>query len=243
MKHWAWMGIVLLLVSPLAAQEEGRGLDFPDHEEFGAAPDGQRGDRQWDRAGNFNQNPTDQMEEVLSQAGVPLSDEQKKALETLQNEQREAMRQAFQQSGGAQRDGARGAPGERRGGAPPMRRQFEAFQEKLLATLTPAQQDVWKKFQNDQIRRRGGYAALRLALEEAGAPVTPEQEAQLQSLFQSYAEQQRELRRAAGQGVQPDPAQLRQLETQHLTQLAKLLNPAQRRALIEWRRNSPQQPR
>ena len=238
-KHWAWIGIALLLVSSLAAQEEGRGMDSPEDEEIGAAPEGQRGGRQGNRAGNFNQNPIDRMEQVLSQAGVPLSNEQKKTLATLQNEQR----QAFQQRGEAQREGAGGAPGERRGGAPPMGRQFEAFQEKLLATLTPAQQDVWKKFQNDQIRRRGGYAALRLALEEAGAPVTPEQDAQLQSAFRSYAEQQRELRRAAGQGVQPDPAQLRQLETQPLTQLAKLLNPAQRRALIESRKNSPQQPR
>jgi hypothetical protein len=110
-----------------------------------------------------------------------------------------------------------------------------------VAALTPEQQAAWKKYQRDQIIARGGYPALRLALEEAGSPPTSEQETQLQTQFRTYDQQQRELRAAAGAGTPPDAAKMKELETQHLALLIKLLDPAQRKALLDWRRSTQSQ--
>lgn len=233
MKHLFWIAVPLLLVPPLPAQQEDMPAESPQEHEWGAPASEQPGNQQWGGRANPTRNPLERIEEVLSKAGVPLSGEQKKTLHAMMDEQRETMRQRFQQM--------RERPEERRGGNPQMRQQGEAFQEKLLATLTPEQQDVWKKHQTDQIRERGGYPALRLALQEAGAPLTPEQEGPLQAAFREYNEQRQALRRAAGEGNQPDPAKLKELDREHLPRLTKLLEPAQRRALIEWYRNSQKQ--
>jgi hypothetical protein len=133
-------------------------------------------------------------------------------------------------------------PGQRIGPNPVLRQQAEAFLEKVLTLLTPEQQDVWKKYQRELTLARGGYPALRLALEEAGAPPSPEQETQLQELFRNYNDHLRQLRSGADEGTQPDPARLKAAEDAHLAQVAKLLNPAQRRALLEWRRSTQKPP-
>ena len=84
----------------------------------------------------------------------------------------------------------------------------------------------------------GGYPALRLMLEEVGAPLSSVQEEQLLAEFRDYNQQRRPLR---GEGGQADPAELQELESQHLSKVIKLLDTEQRRALIQSRRKVEEQ--
>jgi hypothetical protein len=75
-------------------------------------------------------------------------------------------------------------------------------------------------------------------MEEAGAAFTPEQEKQIQELYAEDARQRGQLMREA-QG-RPDPAKLDELEKGTLTKVARLLNPAQRKALLDSRTKTAQ---
>jgi hypothetical protein len=132
--------------------------------------------------------------------------------------------------------GARAGAGAGAGAENPMvaeiRRMNEELLGKVTASLNPQQQAVIKKYQNDQIRARGGLDALKLVIEEAGAPaLNPDQVTQIQAL---YAEQNQAriqmLREAQGQ---PDPAKVRDLELQTMTKVTRILTPDQRKALLE----------
>ena len=96
--------------------------------------------------------------------------------------------------------------------------------------LKPAQQTVLTKMSRDQIRSRGGFDALRITMEDAGAPFTAEQTPKVQALF----EEQKAARAALAKESQgtPDPAKLKQLERDTLTKVVGLLVPAQRTALL-----------
>jgi len=148
----------------------------------------------------------------------------------------------FPAAGGAGRgSGTVGAGGFRGRNPDQSRRQEEQFIANFLPLLTPEQTTVWKTFERQQIRARGGYPALKLALEDAGTPPAPEQEVQMQEAFRTYDQRQRELRREAGPGGTPDAAKMKEAENLYLTSLLKALNAEQRKALIEWRHNSPPQ--
>jgi hypothetical protein len=240
MKYWLCIGVLLLASSPALAQEgdAGGGLFGEGDVEFSTS--GPRGERRPAGPG-----PVDRINEILGKGGYPLSEDQKKTLQQLLDEQMDDIRAALapspetgQEAAGSGRRDA-GAPGlQRRAPNPALLRQEEIYLAKVLPILTPEQQGVWKKYQADQIRARGGYPALKLALAEAGSAPTPEQDTQLQEQFRTYSEQVRALRDAAP-GGQPDAAKLKELETQHLTALVKLLDATQRKALLEWRRSAP----
>jgi hypothetical protein len=104
---------------------------------------------------------------------------------------------------------------------------------KISAVLKPDQQAVFKKYQNDQIKAAGGFGALKVVMEEAGAPLTPEQEPQIQGLYTEDAQQHAQLVRES-QG-QPDPAKVADLERATMTKVARLLTAAQRKALLDSR--------
>ena len=246
MKSWIWVGVLLLAVSPALGQDESGGGGLFGDGEVEFADSGSRGRGQPAAPG-----PVDRINEILSKGGQPLTEDQKKKLQSLLDEQMDAIRaalgQAPQRGGGAGRPGqgaaaaARGPQGERRPPNPALLEQEEIYLAKVMPVLTAVQQGIWKKHQNDQIRARGGYPALKLALEEAGSPPSPEQDRQLQEQFRTYNQQLRELRMAADPGSPPDAAKLKKLETQHLAALVKLLDAAQRKALLDWRRSSPPQ--
>lgn len=244
----------------------GGGVSSMWGDDSGGGDSGGRGGQPQARSGSQQApSPVDRMQAVLTKAGHALTDDQKRSMQAVVDTQRADAQQAGDaqrsaaatQSGGAARtvEGAQGGagtarpggggggagapggfaqrPGNGPGGANPS--GDNATQEKLVALLTPEQQADWKKYQRDEVFARGGYPALLMALEEAGAPPPPEQEVQLQGVFRSFNDERRALR---VNGAQPDPVALKKIEDDHLAQIAKLLNTAQRRALIEWRRNS-----
>jgi hypothetical protein len=104
---------------------------------------------------------------------------------------------------------------------------------KIAAVLKPEQQAAFKKFRSDEIRKGGGFPALKLVMEEAGAAFTPEQEQQIQALYADDTRQRMILMRES-QG-RPDPAKLDELERGTMAKVARLLNPAQRKALLDSR--------
>ena len=99
-----------------------------------------------------------------------------------------------------------------------------------VPVLVPEQQSVVKQLYKDQVRSRGGLDSIKLALEEAGTPFTPEQLTQIQPLFDDQDLARTQLQRES-QG-QPDPAKLAQIETGTLTKVMVQLSPAQRTALL-----------
>ena len=205
MKRAVWISLALLIFLPLLAQ---RGEDFR------------------------RRNPLEQVQNMLAEAGVPLSDEQQETLQTIMEEQRRAFREQFRQrrresgqEGGGQRRGAFGGRGGFGG----------AMQGKIRDVLTAEQIEIWDNYRNEQIRLRGGYPALRLMLEEVGAPLSSEQAELLQAEFREYNQQRRQLR---GEGEQVDPAKLQELEGPHLSKVIQLLDAEQRRALIQSRRKA-----
>ena len=113
-----------------------------------------------------------------------------------------------------------------------MRQLNDALFIKVASSpaLTPPQQSVLTKMARSQIRSRGGFDALRIAMEDAGTPFTAEQTPKVQALF----EEQKTARAALAKESQgtPDPAKLRQLERDTLTKVVGLLVPAQRTALL-----------
>ena len=74
---------------------------------------------------------------------------------------------------------------------------------------------------------------LKLTMQEAGAPLTPEQEPQIQAFYNEDAQQRQQLQREA-QG-RPDPAKLADLEKATMAKVVKILTPAQRKALLDSR--------
>jgi hypothetical protein len=113
-----------------------------------------------------------------------------------------------------------------------MRQMNDALFTKIASSpaLDAKQQSVLTKMSRNQIRSRGGFDALRISMEDAGVPFTAEQLPQVQSLF----EDQKKSREALAKETQgtPDPAKLKQLETDTLTKVVRLLVPAQRTALL-----------
>ncbi|MCZ6753439.1 MAG: hypothetical protein O7E51_16630 [Acidobacteria bacterium] len=205
MKRAVWISLALLIFLPLLAQ---RGEDFR------------------------RRNPLEQVQNMLTEAGVPLSDEQQETLQTIMEEQRRAFREQFRRR---RQEGGQEGGGERRGAFGGRGGIGGAMQEKIRGVLTAQQIEVWDNYRNQQIRRRGGFPALRLMLEEVGAPLSSERAELLQTEFREYNQQRRQLR---GEGEQADPAKLQELEDQHLSKVIKLLDAEQRRALIQSRRKA-----
>ena len=99
-----------------------------------------------------------------------------------------------------------------------------------ISALDPEQQVFLKKLYKDQVKSRGGLDAIKLTLEDAGAPFTAEQIAQIQPLFDQQNQAKLQLLKET-QGT-PDKSKLDQLQRETLAKVLRLLNPAQRTALL-----------
>jgi hypothetical protein len=155
--------------------------------------------------------------------------------------------------GGGFNGGGAGGGGERRGGrgrgagadpnslaalqsgpaAEELKKINDDLMGKITAALKPDQQAAFKKYLNGEIKKAGGLGALKVTMEEAGAPFTPEQETQLQGFYNDDAQQRAQLRRES-QGA-PDPAKLADIDKATMTKVVKILTPAQRKALTDSR--------
>ena len=67
-------------------------------------------------------------------------------------------------------------------------------------------------------------------MEEAGAPLTPEQESQVRQFYVEDSKQHLQLQRDGA-----DPAKVAELERATLAKVVKLLSPEQRKALLDSR--------
>jgi hypothetical protein len=101
------------------------------------------------------------------------------------------------------------------------------------SVLTPDQQAHLKKMYKDQVKSRGGFDAIKLTLEDAGAPFSPEQLAQIQPFFDEQNRARIQLiKESAGQP--PDKAKLDQLQRDTLSKVLKVLTaPTTNRAARE----------
>lgn len=196
--------------------------------------------------------PLKQLKETLAKATISLTKEQEKALQPVIEETIRAMQELTAGAGaGASRgqgfgrgagqgDGARANRGGGLGAAfnPRMRELNDQFEAKMKAILKPDQAAVWEAYKNDQIKRSGGIEALKVMLADASAALSPEQEQQIAPLYIELNRARTQLMRE-GQG-RPDPVKVKELEANNAVQVAKFLNPAQKKALLDSLRAQPQ---
>jgi hypothetical protein len=116
-----------------------------------------------------------------------------------------------------------------------MREMNDALFTKIASSpaLNPTQQSVLTRMARTQIRARGGFDALRVAMEDAGAPFSEEQLPKVKALFEDQKKVRADVVKES-QGT-PDSARLKQLERDTLTKVVGLLIPAQRTALLARR--------
>ena len=227
MRKAVWVSALLLAATPLLAQEEEPQAPFAG---------GGGGAQVFTRVDSVN--PMEQVKAFLAKASIMLNSDQERTL-------RPAVEAAIKQLQDiSDRFAARG---ERRGrgdtagiaalangpAAQELKRMNDDLMAKINSVLKPDQQAAFKKFQNDEIKKGGGFAALKVVMEEAGAPLTAEQEPQIQGLYSEDAKQRGQLFREA-QG-RPDPAKVADLEKATMAKVARLLTSAQRKALLDSR--------
>jgi hypothetical protein len=135
-------------------------------------------------------NPMDQVKSFLSKASITLNSDQEK---TLRPSIESTLKQLRESNG-------------RRGGSEEIRKLNDDLIAKITAVLKPDQQAAFKKFQNDEIKKAGGFGALKIVMEEAGAPLSAEQQPQIEAFYNEDTQQRTALVRES-QG-HPDPAKL-----------------------------------
>jgi len=168
------------------------------------------------------------LRELFAGANMPLTKEQEATLNSLLNAEIPAMRRTLQE-----RIAALGNLPSMDELAPEIIRLNDQLLGKMAIApeLSRKQQAFMKKLYKDQVKSRGGFDAIKLTLEDAGAPFSGEQVAQIQPLFDQQNQAKLQLLEAA-QGQPPDKAKIDQLRRDTLAKVLKLLTPAQRSALL-----------
>jgi hypothetical protein len=239
MKRWVWIFVALLVAMPVFAQDEGGGGGLPSSL-FGGGDFGSRGEQA---------KPMDAVKKFLANANVTLNGDQEKALrptieaafkqvqDTVERLSPPAAGGGNEPGAGGQRRGRGGQGGATNGANPQLTAELQKINDevltKIVATLKPDQQAAFKKWQSAEIKKTGGFAALKVQMEEAGAPLTAEQEPQIRALYTEDSQLRGQLQRE-GQG-RPDPAKLAELEKATLAKVVRVLSPEQRKALLDSR--------
>jgi len=260
MKRLIGIFAILLFAIPALAQEEGGGGGLPSSL-FGGGDFGGRGGEQakpMDAIKKFfaqskvtvSGDQEKAMKPIVDAAFKQIQDtvEKYNSQPAAAGEQRGFRGQGGQGGqagqGGERRGGGGGFDGgQRRGGRgganaannPQLTAELQKINDeilpKLVGVLKPDQQATFKKWQNDEIKKGGGFAALRIMMQEAGAPLSETQEPQIRSLYLEDTQQRAQLRRE-GQGT-ADPVKVADLEKTTLGKVVKLLTPDQRKALLD----------
>ncbi len=228
MKRSFWVLAAILAAAPLFAQEEAGGPVF------GAGGGGAQVFTRVDSVDSMVQ-----VKAFLTKANITLSGDQEKTLKPTVDAALQQIRDINDRLTAQGRGGRGGAPPgsiaalANGPSAPELKKINDDLMTKITAALKPDQQAAFKKFLNDEIKKGGGFAALKIVMEEAGAPLTAEQEPQIQGLYTEDAQQRQRLAREA-QG-RPDLAKIAELERTTMGKVVRLLSPAQRKALLDSR--------
>jgi hypothetical protein len=253
MKQLLCICAIALLATPVFAQDEGGGGGLPSSL-FGGALDAPRGEqpKPMDAVKKFfaqaQVNISGDQERAMRPVVESAFKQVQDTVERLSAAQPGG--QPARGQGGERRGGGGGGfdGGQRRGGGrggqaaganaaanPQLAAELQKINDevvpKILAMLKPDQQAAFKKWQNDEIKKNGGFAALKIIMDEAGAPLTEAQEPQIRNLYVEDTQQRQQLRRD-GQGT-PDPAKIAELEKTTMSKVVRLLTPEQRKALLD----------
>ena len=161
--------------------------------------------------------PVQQLKRFFLEAKLPLTSAQERQLNQVVDAQIKALQNAGQNEEA-------------------VRRANIEFTRKSNEVFSAEQRTELRRYRTDQIMMGGGFPALRLVLENAQTPLTPEQEKQASLLYIDFNRQVTQLTRDF-KGI-PDRAELDKLENEALGRVVRLLTPAQRRALSASRQGS-----
>src|SRR5262245_3559659 len=161
--------------------------------------------------------PIQQLKRFFSQVGKPLTSEQQKRLGPIVDAQVEAVLSAAN-------DGE-------------ATRQLNLeYTRKVNEVLTQQQRNELRRYRTEQIMMRGGFQSLKLILENAQTPFTPQQEKDVEAVYVDFDRQVDQLPRLAK--GRTNTSDLDKLENVALGKVVRLLTPAQRRALAASRQNA-----
>ena len=245
MRRLLWMIFCVCLANPVFAQDVDLGLGGDASSLLNLpAPRGNTPARGGAARGGAagrgaNAAPVDRLvrlRDMFAGANMSLTKEQETALNTLLNAEIPAMRRTLQaRITELQKDQSPGPASlpSMDELAPEIIRLNDELLGKVSAApgLSPEQQAFIKKLHKDQVKSRGGLDAIKLTLQDAGAPFTAEQIAQIQPLFDEQNRARLQLLKDS-QGQPPDKTKIDQLQRDTLGKVLKLLNPAQRAALL-----------
>jgi Spy/CpxP family protein refolding chaperone len=161
--------------------------------------------------------PLQQLKRFFTEAKLPLSSDQQKRLGSVIDAQVDAMLNAGNNEAA-------------------LRRLDLDYTRKVNEVLTPEQRNELRRYRTEQIMMRGGFQALRLIMENAQTPFTPEQEKDVQAAYVEFDRQVDQLPKSSKGAV--DHTELDKLEGAALVKIVRLLTPAQRRALAASRQGT-----
>src|SRR5262245_33564774 len=159
MRRYSWIVALAIFVVPLWAQDPEESI----LRELGMGAilaDGNLALRQLQRGDD----PIQQLKRFFGQAKLPLSSAQEKKLNALVDDQIKALQAAGQNEEA-------------------IRQANQDFTRKSNEIFTPDQRGELRRYRTEQIMMRGGFPALKLTLENAQTPFTPDQEKQVQTLY------------------------------------------------------------
>ena len=212
MKRYSWIMALAVFVAPAWAQDPEESI----LRELGMGAifaDGNLALRQLQRGDD----PVQQLKRFFAQAKMSLSSAQEKQLNALVDAQIKALEAAGQNQEA-------------------VRQANQEFTRKSNEIFTPDQRAEFRRYRTEQIMMRGGFPALKLTLENAQAPFTPDQEKQVEAIYDDFNRQVNQLPHDA-KGI-PVRNELDKLENGSLGKVVRLLTPAQRRALAASRQGS-----
>jgi hypothetical protein len=241
MKRSVLIVTLIMFASPMFAQEIDLGLGGDASSLLNiAAPRGNAPARgAAPNRGAANAPPVDRLanlRQLLVQSNASLTPEQETGLGALLNSEIPGMRRALQarvadlqKLKGSDAQGQLPSMDEL---APEIIRLNDQLLGKIAAApqLSDEQHRILTKLYKDQVKSRGGFDAIKMTMEDAGSPFTPEQIASIQPLFDQQSQAKAQLLKDS-QGS-PDKAKLDQLQRDTLSKVLKLLTPSQRTALL-----------
>jgi hypothetical protein len=203
MKRYLWIVVLSLSVSPVFSQDrEETAL-----RELGMGAifaDGNLALRQLQSLDE----PVQQLKRFFAEAKLPLSSAQQRQLTGLVDIQVKALQDAGQNES-------------------LIRAANQDFTKKSNEIFTPEQRAELRRYRTEQIMMRGGFPALRLTMENAQTPLTPEQEKDVQAIYTEF-----------NRHVGTDRAELTKMEGEALGKVVRLLTPSQRKALAASRQGT-----